>query len=92
VVGNAWGGIADSMHGAIITGIGRLLIARQKVMDVDDLVHRLAGYPGGPTALIGAARGRRVIDGGNLGHALALVCLDLYNRGRRAGKIEKLQN
>ncbi len=91
VIGNAWGGTADSLHGYIISGIGRLLAARQRAMDVSDLVHKLSTYPGGPTALCGAASGRRAVSGGKVGGAMAEVCLDLYNKGRRVGKLEPLR-
>lgn len=91
VIGNAWGGTADSLHGHIISGVGRLLAARQRAMDVSDLIHKLSTYPGGPTALCGAASGRRALTGGKVGAALAEVCLDLYNKGRRVGKLEPLR-
>lgn len=91
VVGEAWGGTSDSLHGHMISGIGRLLAARQRVMQVSDLTHKLSQYPGGPTALIGAASGRRSLMGGKLGMSVADVCLELYNRGRRVGKSEPLR-
>ncbi len=91
VIRDAWGGTSDSTNGAILSGIGRLLAARQRVMDVPDLSRKLSLYPGGPTALVGAAAGRRSLTGGKVGVNLAEVCLDLYNKGRRTGKIEPLR-
>lgn len=91
VLREAWGGTADSVHGALISGIGRLLAARQRALEVPDLVRKLSGYPGGPTALVGAATGRRALTGGKVGINVAEVCLDLYNKGRRVGKIEPLR-
>lgn len=91
VIREAWGGTADSVNGHIVAGIGRLLAARQRAMEVGDLVHRLSGYPGGPTALVGTATGRRALTGGSTSHALVEVCCDLYNKNRRVGKIETLR-
>ena len=91
VIKASWGGIADSLHGHMVSGVGRLLAARQKAMDVGDLTHKLSIYPGGPSALIGAASGRRALVGGKASAAVAEVCLDLYNKGRRVGKIEPLR-
>lgn len=91
VVRDAWGGTADSLHGHIISGIGRLLAARQRAMDVPEFVRKISLYPGGPTALIGAASGRRAVSGGRTGHNVAEVCVDVYNRGRRVSKLEPLR-
>lgn len=91
VIRNAWGGTSDSFHGHIITGIGRLLAARQRAMEVDAMVHKLSIYPGGPTALIGAAKGLAPIHGGLLSGSVAEVCLSLYNKGRRVGALEPLR-
>lgn len=82
VVREAWGS-PDAVNGHILSGVGRLLAVRRQELDTDDLIHKLAGYPGGPMGMLGAARGRRAISGGVLGGHVAEVCLDLYNKGRR---------
>lgn len=91
VIKSAWGGTADSVNGHIIGGIGRLLAARQRAMEVPDLVQKLSQYPGGPTALIGTAAGRKQLLGGTKDINLAEVCLELYNKGRRTSKLEALR-
>lgn len=91
VLKNAWGGTADSVHGHLVSGVGRLLAARQRAIDADELTSKLSKYPGGPTALIGAATGRRAVTGGKVGVNVAEVCLDLYNKGRRVSKLEPLR-
>lgn len=91
VIKEAWGGVSDSVNGHLISGIGRLLAARQRALDVPDLIQKLSKYPGGPTALLGAATGRRAITGGKMQLAVAEVCVELYNRGRRVSKIEPLR-
>jgi len=91
LIKTAWGGTADSVHGHLISGIGRLLATRQRVLDIEDFTLKLSKYPGGPTALIGAAAGRRSLTGGRVGLNVAEVCVDLYNKGRRVGKIEPLR-
>lgn len=91
VIRNAWGATADATNGHIISGLGRLIGARQRVIDLSDLAKKLAPYPGGPMALVGTAAGRRAVAGGRTGMAVAEVCLEIYNRGRRVGKIEPLR-
>lgn len=91
VIKAAWGGTADSLTGSIIEGVGRLLAARQRSIDLGDLARDMASYPGGPMALIGAARMRASIAGGNVGSGIAEVLVDIYNKGRRVGKIEPLR-
>lgn len=91
LIRTAWGGTADSVNGHIIGGIGRLLLARGRAINTDDLRQKLAAYPGGPLAIVGAAQGRRPSMGGRVDVNVAEVCLDLYNKGRRVGKIEPLR-
>lgn len=87
----AWGGTADSVSGVIVSGVGRVLAARHRAMNVADLTHKLGQYPGGPNGLVGSARGKRTASGGTVSTAVAELCIELYNRGRRVGRIEPLR-
>lgn len=91
VITSAWGATGDSLNGHIIEGLGRLLVVRQRVLDVPDLIKRLAQYPGGPLGLLGKARGRRDIMGGKIGHNVAETIIEAYNRGRRNTAVEGLR-
>ena len=91
VIRDAWGGIADSMNGHIIVGVGRVLAARGRIIDLDDFAHKLAAFPGGPTALVGNAHGIKSMTNGKIGPAVAEVCIGVYNKGRRVGKVDSLR-
>lgn len=91
IINSAWGGTADSLDGCIIEGLGRLLVARQRVLSIPDLIKKLAQYPGGAGGIIGKARGRRDIMGGRIGPNVADVIIEFYNRGRRVGAIKPLR-
>lgn len=92
VIREAWGGVADSLNGHLIVGVGRVIAARQRAMDLADFAHRLSSYAGGPSALLGTARGRKGLVGGTIGAAVADTCVDLYNKGRRVGKLDPLRD
>lgn len=91
IINSAWGATGDSLNGHIIEGLGRLLLVRQRVLDIPDLIKRLAQYPGGPLGLLGKARGRREIMGGKIGHNVAEAIIEAYNRGRRNTAVEGLR-
>jgi len=91
VLTTAWGGVAGSLNGELIEGIGRLLEMRGDKIDLKDLAKRLSSYPGGGPGVIGKARGRRDIMGGRLANNVAEVALEIYNRGRRVNTVEALR-
>ena len=91
VVRNSWGLAKDGANGSVVEGVALLIAARAKVLDFADLSHRLSTFPGGPSGLLGRARGVAAVAGGRLTFAVADVIVDVYNKGRRLNKLEPLR-
>lgn len=89
VINAAWGATASSMQGQIIEGIGKLFIRDGAMIDADNLIKKLAKYPGGPNALIGDARGRSRISGRSVTDSIAAIAAVIYNKGRRSNVLEE---
>lgn len=83
----SWGQASASLNGAILEGIGRVLLRYGSAVSIDDLVRKLGPFPGGAPGLLGAARATRDIRGGALANAVAGVVVDTHNKGRRSGKL-----
>ncbi|WP_159944061.1 MULTISPECIES: DUF6551 family protein [unclassified Nocardiopsis] len=84
VVTAAWGHHPDAVNMAILNGLGAFL-RRHRDVALDDLVMRLASFPGGARGLIGDARGRRLRHKGSTSQGVAAALVDLYNQRRRGG-------
>ncbi len=91
VVKNAWGISKDGANGSVVEGVALLIAARAKMLDYADLSHRLATFPGGPSGLLGRARGVAAVSGGRIPLAVADVIVDIYNKGRRICKLDPLR-
>lgn len=83
IVTEAWGPRADALDGKIIQGIGQLVASQNGALDDAALVKKLSKYAGGPTGLLGAAKGLKAMRPGTLPGHVASITLDLYNHGRR---------
>jgi hypothetical protein len=83
VIGQAFGGHADSVNGFILEGVARLIAARKNVINIPELVHKMSGYPGGPMGIIGHAKGRRAMAGGTVPMNVTELLVDLYNKKRQ---------
>lgn len=90
VLTGAWPEDNAGVQGHVIEGLGRFLAARNGVVNTAELVKKLAGYPGGPIRLRAAACGRRQTIGGRVSTNMAAILVEVYNKGRRTGKIEPL--
>lgn len=86
----AWGRTPAAVEGQVVRGLG--LVAASYNGEVDDasLVKKLAKIAGGPPGLIGKAKTQREIKGGTVGHNLAAIVVDIYNKGRRSGQLPPL--
>lgn len=80
----AWGQDRRAMHGSIITGIGRVYLRDKDRVNDDEMVSKLARRAGGPSKLIGDARGLRDATFGSMPECVADKVVQEYNRGRRA--------
>jgi hypothetical protein len=87
IASQAWGHTSASVEGYIVEGLGLFAHRFNGEVDYAALVKKLAKYHGGPSHLIGAARGQREIKGGTLSRNVALIVTDLYNKGRRSGQV-----
>lgn len=88
VVTKAWGHQPAAVHGPLLEGLGRMLIKYQDHnVDLNDLAARLAGYPGGPSSLVGHARGQKLTHTGNLNTAVSRIITSIYNERRRSTKL-----
>jgi hypothetical protein len=79
----AWGVSSDSVQGALFEGLGLFFLRYADGVILDDMVERLAKYPGGGNALLGAARGLSRIRSVSIPNAVGDICVELYNKGRR---------
>lgn len=84
----AWGLSKDGVRGPIIQGIGQLFIREDGNIDKANLATKLSTHEGGPTALVGTAKGLRTAHGGVISDALADLVVGVYNKGRRISKLE----
>lgn len=79
----AWGVSSDSVQGAIFEGVGLFFLRYGDAANLDEMCERLAKYPGGANALLGAARGLGKIRSVSIPNAVGDICVELYNKGRR---------
>ncbi|MBN2840985.1 MAG: hypothetical protein JXP37_08540 [Coriobacteriia bacterium] len=88
-VTEAWGANARSLQGQIIEGIGKVFVRDGDAIDADNLIKKLAKYPGGADTLIGDARGRTRYNGKSVTDSVAAIIVDVYNKGRRSNVLEE---
>ena len=87
----AWGRSEAGFEGKVIDGLGLLYKRYNGNIERAGLVRTLAKYPGGPTRLIGDARGLLSLHhGGTLTQCVAECVLAIYNRKRTAHRLEPL--
>lgn len=86
----AWGLTATAVEGMLIRGLGLVATKHNGALDDAALIKKLAKFPGGGPNLIGAAKSRREINGGTTAKNIADIAIDLYNKGRRTGRLAPL--
>lgn len=79
----AWGAHSDSVQGAIYEGLGMFFVRYGDAVNADEMSERLAKYPGGANALLGAARGLSKIRSVSVPNGIADIAVEVYNRLRR---------
>lgn len=90
-VTEAWGYKPEAVNGTVLHGIGLVMVRFGDQLDTPALIKKLSEYPGGPSGLIGKARGRRQILGGTVANCLAQTVTAAYNERRRAGALPDWQ-
>lgn len=90
-VSQAWGNSKDAVHTSMLLGVGLFLMKRGRAAQVAELLHKAAQYPAGPLGILSRARGLMAIQGGTIGANVADVLIDIYNKGRRTGRLEPIR-
>lgn len=88
VIKSAWGESPAGFNGALLHGIGMVQIRYNGAIDQKALANKLAPVKGGAPGLLGNARALREMSGRPVNHCVASIVVDLYNKGRRAGKLD----
>ncbi len=79
----AWGMSRDAVGANMIRAAGAVHLRYGDSVDQDRFIRHLAGFKGGPVALVGRARIRREMTDGSLWRSAAEVMVDTYNKGLR---------
>lgn len=88
VIVAAWGKSQSGFVAPSIEGLGLVYLRYANRIETDALVKKLASISGGPSGLVGRARSLRDMRGGTVAQCLAGAVVEIYNRGRRVGKLE----
>jgi len=83
----AWGCTSASVQAALVSGIGRFFIRYGDQPSTEKLIARLAKYPGGANALIGAARGLARIRSVTNADAVADIAVQEHNKSARQNQL-----
>lgn len=83
----AWGPLAQAVEGKLVEGVGQVLAKYDGKVDLPGLCRKMAKYPGGPSALLGQARGRKAFTTRTVSQCVADVIVELHDHGRRSGAL-----
>lgn len=83
VVTRSWGHDPLGADGRIVEGVGLVLVRYGDAVATEDLIERLAKFPGGAGNLLGKARGLKELIGSTVPRAVAEVVVEEYNRRRK---------
>lgn len=86
----AWGSKSAALEGRLIEGVGVVFTRYGEEIDKPPLVKKLAKFPGGPSGLIGSARGLMQHQKATLSRCVADLVISTYNKGKAAGKLDPL--
>ncbi len=88
----SWGDQPSSLNGSIIEGIGLVQLRYNSAIDQKALAEKLAPFPGGSPGVLGKARAMRDLNGRPVTHCVASIVVDIYNKGRRTGKLDEWES
>jgi hypothetical protein len=86
----AWGRTEAALDGKIVEGVGIVFKTYGEGIDEAALVKKLAKHAGGASGVLGDARAMRSHRNAPVPRCVAEVVVDLYNVGRRSGKLDPL--
>lgn len=92
VLVNAWGNQASAVNGKVIQAIGLVELRYNGAIDQKALGAKLAPFPGGAPGLLGRGKSLQETRGKPLHHCIASIIVDMYNKGRRSGQLEKWES
>ncbi len=90
VITASWGTRAEALEGKLIEGLGLVLSTFNGKIDDPVVVKKLAKRQGGPSGLIGDAKGLVALRKTTLARAVAECVIEAYNVGRRTGRLDPL--
>lgn len=90
VIIKAWGTKRSALEQVIFGGMAQVLGRYNGELDKARLIERMAKYSGGPSALIGHARGLKDFRNVPVTRAAAEIMVDAYNKGLRANTLPPL--
>jgi hypothetical protein len=85
---NAWGTSTAGFNGALLHGLGLVQLRYNGAIDQKALAAKLGPIKGGAPGLLGNARALREMTGRPVHHCVASIIVDIYNKGRRAEKLD----
>lgn len=78
----AWGAKSWALEGSLIAGIGLVVSKHDGKIDYDIMIKKLSKYSGGPSTMIGDARGFSRHNKASVVRCVAQLVVDTYNKGR----------
>lgn len=88
IASTAWGHTSAAVEGKVLEGLGLVCSHYNGELDKGAMAKKLAKYPGGATALLGAAKGMKQHRPASLARCVGEIVVEMYNKGRRAEKLE----
>lgn len=85
---HSWGSNSAGFQGDVLLGLGMVQLRYNGHIDQKAMAQKLAPIKGGPSGLLGNARAMHEMRGRPVAHCVAAVIVDIYNRGRRVGKLD----
>jgi hypothetical protein len=86
----AWGTTAAGVEKDLVRGLALLHQTYGDEIDRPALIKKLAKAAGGPSTIIGSARGLKQTLHASIARCVAMVIVGLYNKGRRSGTLSAL--
>lgn len=87
VLTTAYGTSTDGLDHLLLDGLSRVLRRYGETVDRELLSRKLSKVAGGPTRLVGKARGLRDLLGSSMSNCMAEVIVETYNNGLRKSRL-----
>lgn len=90
MVTSAWGHTANAVEKDIVIGASIVCATFNGEIEKPSMVKKLAKTPGGPSGLLGRARGIREMQSAPISRIVAQQMVATYNKGRRTNLLDEL--